>query len=200
MSEQTIVISTESPAAQMDQTKLSASSPPVPEPSESPVTFPSERVLPMAYPFRDPEWDKAENAYHSLAVAEINATARSYNLMAPKMAQKPYYALHRELNRCYAEVAPTLADEILTRSRKGPIRVAVSMHKEGSLMDKFQGTGHVARVRDESTEKGYGFKQFWRDLFAKGAPGKAKHSWAIARENRRNARAKGPSRLAACAR
>jgi hypothetical protein len=31
-------------------------------------------------------------------------------------------------------------------------------------MEKF-GTGHVAKVRDEEVEKGYGFKEFWRDLF-----------------------------------
>ena len=121
----------------------------------------------MAYPFRDPAWERAELSYHTLAIREINDTARSYNLMAPKIAQKPYYNLQRELNRCFAEVAPTLADEILARSRKGPVRVQVSMHKEGSLLEKFQGGGHVAKVRDEPGERGYGFKEFWRDLFGK---------------------------------
>jgi hypothetical protein len=32
-------------------------------------------------------------------------------------------------------------------------------------MEKF-GTGHV-KVRDEDVKKGYGFKEFWRDLFRK---------------------------------
>ena len=121
----------------------------------------------MAFPFRDPDWERTENSYQKLAVEEINALARSYNLMAPKMAQKPYYNLARELKRCYADVAPTLPDEILNRSRKGPVRVQVSMHKEGTLMDKFQGTGHVAKVRDEPEHRGYGFKEFWKDLFSK---------------------------------
>lgn len=124
-----------------------------------------ERVLPMAYPFRDENWERAENSYQKLAIDEINATARSYNLMAPKMAQKPYYNLERELRRCYAEVAPTLPDEILNRSRKGPVRVQVSMHKEGSVMERFQGNGHVGKIRDEPQTRGYGFKEFWRDLF-----------------------------------
>lgn len=135
--------------------------------SSSPRPSAPERVLPMAYPFRDSAWEKAEHSYHTLAINEINALARSYNLMAPKIAQKPYYSLQRELNRCYADVGPQLPDEVLNRSRKGPVRVQVSMHKEGSLMDKFQGTGHVAKVRDEPGERGYGFKEFWRDLFGK---------------------------------
>lgn len=148
-----------------------------PESSAEPdVSSPQERVspsnpyqgiVPMAYPFRDPDWESAEKGYHTLAIQEINALARSYNLMAPKIAQKPYYTLSRELNRCYADIAPTLADEILNRSRKGPVRVQVAMHKEGGIMEKFQGTGHVAKVRDEPGERGYGFKEFWRDLFAK---------------------------------
>ncbi|KAJ9651358.1 hypothetical protein H2198_009360 [Neophaeococcomyces mojaviensis] len=126
-----------------------------------------EPILPMAYPFRDPDWERTELAYHTLAISEINALARSYNLMAPKIAQKPYYTLSRELNRCYADVAPALADAIRNRSVKGRVRVEVSMHKEGSILEKFQGTGHVARVRDEPEHRGYGFKEFWRDLFRK---------------------------------
>lgn len=133
-----------------------------------PATRPStERVAPMAYPFRDPDWERSESAYHTLAIKDINETARSYNLMAPKIAQKPYYTLSRELTRCYADVAPQLADEILQRARKGPVRISVAMHKEGGIMEKFQGTGHIAKVRDEPGERGYGFKQFWRDLFSK---------------------------------
>lgn len=128
----------------------------------------------MAYPFRDPAWETLESAYHKLAIDEINATCRSYNLMAPKIAQKPYYTLARELKKCYAEVAPTLADEILNRSRKGPVKIQIAMHKSGSVMEKFQGTGHVAKVRDEPEARGYGFKEFWKDLFTKEEEGKGK--------------------------
>lgn len=157
------------PSAGVDNSRLDPGTDPTSVPSSSvpPPAAPSERVLPMAFPFRDPDWERTENSYQKLAVEEINALARSYNLMAPKMAQKPYYNLARELKRCYADVAPTLPDEILNRSRKGPVRVQVSMHKEGTLMDKFQGTGHVAKVRDEPEHRGYGFKEFWKDLFSK---------------------------------
>lgn len=150
------------------------------EHEESPSATPNpslpERVLPMPYPFRDEAWEKAEHSYQSLVINELNALARSYNLMAPKIAQKPYYNLARELKRCYAEVAPTLADEILNRSIKGPVRVQVAMHKEGSIMNKFQGTGHIATVRDEPENRGYGFKQFWKDLFSKDADGKKREA------------------------
>lgn len=129
-------------------------------------------VLPTPYPFRDPQWEATESPYHKLAIDELNALTRSYNLMAPKIAQKPYYTLQRELNRCYSDVAPLLADEILERSRKPKVRVEIIGHREGGVMSKFDNGGHVARVRDEDKKKGYGFKEFWRDLFSKQEEGK----------------------------
>jgi hypothetical protein len=121
-------------------------------------------ILPMAYPFRDPQWEKTENAYHTLAIDELNNLTRSYNLMAPKIAQKPYYTLSRELARCFSDVAPILGDEIAQRARAPTVKVEIIGHREGGIMEKF-GTGHVAKVRDEDVKKGYGFKEFWRDLF-----------------------------------
>jgi hypothetical protein len=121
-------------------------------------------TLPMAYPFRDSQWEKAENAYHTLAINELNSLTRSYNLMAPKIAQKPYYTLSRELERCFADVAPHLADEIAQRARAPRVKMEIIGHREGGIMEKF-GPGHVAKVRDEDVKKGYGFKEFWRDLF-----------------------------------
>lgn len=145
-----------------------AESQPITQDTQAPATAPSQSsVLPMAYPFRDPNWERIELAYQTLAVQEMNNLTRSYNLMAPKMAQKPYYTLQRELNRCYAEVAPTIADEILERSRKPKVKIEVVGHREGGIMEKFQGNGHVAKVRDEDEKKGYGFKEFWKDLFRK---------------------------------
>ncbi|KAK5326047.1 hypothetical protein LTR70_002312 [Exophiala xenobiotica] len=185
IAEDSIVISTTTTGSAQDaiETSTTTADPAVANPDQqtdhqaTPATAPSprsstERVVPMAYLFRDPDWERTESAYHSLAVTEINALARSYNLMAPKLAQKPYYNLSRELTRCYADVAPQLPDEILQRARKGPVRVSVAMHKEGGIMEKFQGTGHIAKVRDEPGERGYGFKQFWRDLFGKDEAGK----------------------------
>ncbi|OQV02779.1 hypothetical protein CLAIMM_07921 [Cladophialophora immunda] len=124
----------------------------------------------MPHPFRDATWEKAELAYHTLAVANLNALTRSYNLMAPKIAQKPYFTLERELRRCFADVAPQLADAIRERSTRPPvakIRV-VRPQREGGVLERLGGdewTGHEGTIRDESGDKSYGFKQFWRDLF-----------------------------------
>ncbi|RMZ79960.1 hypothetical protein DV738_g3025, partial [Chaetothyriales sp. CBS 135597] len=105
----------------------------------------------------------AENAYQTLAISELNALTRSYNLMAPKIAQKPYYSLDRELKRCFADVAHSLPDEILERSRKPVVKISVIGHKEGGVMEKFGAgdwKGHQAeRIRDEGDEKQYSFKQ-----------------------------------------
>ncbi len=122
-------------------------------------------VLPMAYPFRDAAWEKTESAYHTLAVTDLNNLTRSYNLMAPKIAQKPYYSLPRELARCFADVAPQISDEISHRANAPKVKMEIIGHREGGIMEKF-GTGHVAKVRDEDIKKkGYGIKEFWRDLF-----------------------------------
>ena len=137
-----------------------------------PATAPPAPVRPAAYPFRDPAWQKAELAYHTLAVQNLNSMTRSYNLMAPKIAQKPYYTLERELNRCFADVAPLLADEILERSRKPTAKIAVMPHREGGVLEKFgQGIGaeryrgHEKRIKDEIEGKEYGFRQLFKDLF-----------------------------------
>ncbi|RVX76121.1 hypothetical protein B0A52_00478 [Exophiala mesophila] len=155
---------------------LSPSSPP----SQSPA---SPRVLPMPYPFRDPHWEKTELKYHTLAIQELNSLTRSYNLMAPKIAQKPYYTLARELKRCFADIAPSLPDEILQRSRKPVVKIAVMPHQEGGVLERFGSTvgakewkGHEGVIREEDGTKGYGFKEFWRDLFGNGKAGKRREN------------------------
>lgn len=126
----------------------------------------------MANPFRDPQWEKTELGYHTLAINELNSLTRSYNLMAPKIAQKPYYTLARELRRCFADIAPSLPDEILQRSRKPVVKIAVMPHEEGGVLERFgssvgvkEWTGHHGVIREEDGNKGYGFKEFWKDLF-----------------------------------
>ena len=140
-------------------------------PDEPIEKSPGASVLPMPHPYRDPVWEKTENAYQTLAISELNSFTRSYNLMAPKIAQKPYYNLERELKRCFADVAQSLPDEILERSRKPVVRINVVGHREGGVMEKFGASdwrGHQAeRIRDEGEDKQYSFKQFWRDLFRK---------------------------------
>jgi len=157
-------------AAVQDPTKVSGTQQGPRQPS-MPTGPPSGNgIIPMAYPFRDEAWETAESAYLNLAVNELNSLTRSYNLMAPKIAQKPYYTLERELNRCYADVAPTLADEILERSRKPRVKVPVVGHKEGGIMERFGAEkyhGHVGTIRDEAGAKGYGLKEFLRDMFRK---------------------------------
>ncbi|KIW16404.1 hypothetical protein PV08_06456 [Exophiala spinifera] len=158
------------------------SAPPMPSSTSSPPRPPQQLqprpVRPAAHVFRDPAWEKAELAYHTLAVQELNALTRSYNLMAPKIAQKPYYTLDRELKRCFADVAPTLADEILERSRKPFVKINVMPHQEGGVLERFGAGekyhGHHGRIRDEGHGKEYGFRQFWRDLFGGGGNSKEK--------------------------
>lgn len=145
------------------QIPVSTASDPILEPS---ANEPEQLPIPNLAPFRDPDWLRLESAYHTLALQSLNNLARSYNLMAPRMAQKPYYNLDRELNSMYAEVAPLLAQEIENRARAPPERVLRDRvgHKAGGVMEKF-GAGERVPVWDERSEKAYGFKEFWKDLW-----------------------------------
>lgn len=122
---------------------------------------------PNIQPFRDPSWETTENSYHQTAISDLNAQTRTYNLMAPDLAKKPYFSLDRELRSCYADVAPLLAHEIRERALGRASDLATS-GKGGGVWDRFGGSGHVARVRDEDGKRRYGLRQFWRDLFGGG--------------------------------
>lgn len=158
------------PSAQADETPtdlktsqtVSAASP-VNEPL-SPSPPPSlDQDLPP--PFRDPDWEKTELGYHTLALTSLNNLTRSYNLMAPELARKPYFSLERELKSCYADMAPILAEEIRQRARAPPERKNAfeDRHRAGSVLDRF-GQGEKVRIW-ESRRPQYGFKEFWRDLW-----------------------------------
>ncbi|KAJ5183345.1 hypothetical protein N7492_000961 [Penicillium capsulatum] len=122
--------------------------------------------LPHLPPLRDPQHLSIERAYHELAVKQINALARSYNLQAPRSAQKPYVNLERELKACYSEVAPQLADEIRRRATERARGPTMTAGPSSSMLGSF-GAGQSAKVYEEDKTKGYGFKEFWRDLFSK---------------------------------
>ena len=119
---------------------------------------------PLPAPFRDPDWLKTEQAYMDLSVANLNALTRSYNLMAPELAKKPYFSLERELASCYSDVAPQLADTIRDRATKSSKTVMQTLEgRQGSgVMDRLGGPS--AKVY-ESKAPHYGLREMWRDLF-----------------------------------
>ena len=139
-------------------------------PSLSSSSSASASAPPLSIPlgvFRDPDWEKAERAYHTLAISELNSKTRSYNLQAPELAKKPYFSLDRELRSCFADVAPQLPGEILERARRPEkIRVEVIGHHPGGVLSKFG--GKKVAVYDERKPQ-YGFKEFWRDLWGQRA-------------------------------
>ncbi len=120
---------------------------------------------PLPAPFRDPAWLKTEQAYMDLSIKNLNALTRSYNLMAPELAKKPYFSLERELNGCYADVAPQLADTIRERAvtPSGKTAPQALEGRQGSVFDRFG--GHRAKVHDSKAPH-YGFREMWRDLFS----------------------------------
>jgi hypothetical protein len=135
-----------------------------------PVNVPTSSVPPAPFPFRDPDWERIEAGYHAVAIADLNSKARSYNLQAPELAKRPYFNLQRELNSCFADVAPQLAQAILDRARAPPKKVeglGTSMGEKSILGNL---VGGPVRIRDERTTKQYGFRQFWKDLWTAEKP------------------------------
>lgn len=120
---------------------------------------------PTVPPFRDLKWEETERSYHELAIKNLNSITRSYNLMAPDLAKKPYYALDRELRSCFADVAPEVAHAIRERALAPKVKgIEVIGHTPGGVLEKFS-MDKASQVYDERKPQ-YGFKEFWRDLFA----------------------------------
>lgn len=141
------------------QATLEAATPPSP-PSSTPTT-----ISPTPHPFRDPTWESTENAYHTLTINHLNSLTRSYNLQAPDLAKKPYFNLARELNACYADVAPQLASAIRERAATPRRSEDVLGFRPAGVVERF--AGEAARVKDERRERQYGFREFWRDVWGR---------------------------------
>ncbi|KAJ5403492.1 hypothetical protein N7509_003363 [Penicillium cosmopolitanum] len=124
------------------------------------------KSIPHLPPLRDPTYFNNERSYHELAVKQINAITRSYNLQAPRSAQKGYINLNRELIACFNEVAPQLAEEIRRRATERA-RSPITMGGSSSSMVGSLGTGQTAQIYEEDGGKAYGMKEMWRDLFSK---------------------------------
>lgn len=125
----------------------------------------SEPEVSLTRPFRDPAWEATERGYMELAINNLNAITRSYNLMAPELAKKPYFNLQRELNNCFADVAPLLASEIQERASRPPPKNNTFSEVKSTVLDRFSGEQR-AKIYERKMEP-YGFREMWRDLFAK---------------------------------
>lgn len=118
-------------------------------------------------PFRDHDWEKAEEKYMVLAIERLNGLTRSYNLMAPDLAKKPYFSLARELAVCYATVAPLLAKEIKDRATRAPPSRLVGRRESVNgevVRDQIVGN-EDAKIHVEGKEKAFGLKEWWRDVW-----------------------------------
>ncbi|KAM5456635.1 hypothetical protein MaudCBS49596_000876 [Microsporum audouinii] len=116
---------------------------------------------------RDPQYMATEREYHELKIKQLNETIRSYNLQSPQVAQRAYLNLQRELDSCYADTALRLPEEIKQRATAGQRSPGTSGSHQTGLggLSPSPGLNHEARIYDEDSSKGYGFKQMWRDLW-----------------------------------
>lgn len=147
-------------------TKATSSEEPQPS-TTKPDSSIDEGPLPELPCLRDPEHFAIEREYHQLKIKKLNEIVRSYNLQAPQVSQRPYLDLQRELESCYADVAPTLPKELQIRATQKTYNPGRTAEAASSVLQSTLGLEHKARVYDEDTSKGYGFKQLWQDLWGK---------------------------------
>ncbi|UKZ46826.1 hypothetical protein TrVGV298_001037 [Trichoderma virens] len=123
-------------------------------------------IVPVSRPFRDPDWERAEHAYLKLSIDQLNSITRSYNLMAPELAKKPYYNLQRELDACFADVAPLISKEIKDRATRPRVTSKLTSKPAGDgIMSSFV-TKDTVKIYDTRAEP-YGFKEWWNDVWKK---------------------------------
>lgn len=191
-----VMLQRSSPAEASSADSSQSSSPPSPSSSSPSSTKPDEPDQTIQQPFRDPAWEAAELAYHRLAIANLNNLTRSYNLMAPELAKKPYFSLERELRGCFADVAPQVAAEIRARAAASTNGPAPRSFMSGSLFFSSSGKkkaaaadaglfggegfslgvgggGGGARLH-EPREKMYGLREWWRDLWKRDEVGRTR--------------------------
>ena len=123
--------------------------------------------LPELPCLRDPQHFEIEREYHELKIKKLNELVRSYNLQAPQVAQRPLLDLQRELESCFADVAPTLPEAIQNKATQKAHNVGQTTESMASSLQSTLGLNQKVRVYDEDRSKHYGFKQFWRDLWGK---------------------------------
>lgn len=136
------------------------------ETASPPTTEEKDTQLPHLEPLRDPHYLAIERPYHELTIKTLNDATRTYNLQAPPVSRKLYLNLDRELSACYAEVAPSLAEEIKRRALE-KARGPVSSGPQAAGILESLGTTQTARVYDEDVSKGYGVKDLLRDWFSR---------------------------------
>ncbi|KAI1106430.1 hypothetical protein F4804DRAFT_330417 [Jackrogersella minutella] len=145
-----------------EQPSSDANPEPAPETADSGATT---RDAPLPPLFRDPDWIKTEQSYMDLSISHLNTLTRSYNLMAPELAKKPYFTLERELNNCYVDVASQLADAIKERASRPPKPLMDGFgHTPKRILDRFGKADRAAKIYDSKTPH-YGFKEMWRDFW-----------------------------------
>lgn len=118
-------------------------------------------------PFRDAAWEQTESAYMKLSIEKLNIMTRSYNLMAPEVARKPYFSLQRELAACFADVAPLLASEIKERATgraTSPRAEPAAARQSRGLMERL-GVRDAVQVHLEAAGKAYGLRELWADIW-----------------------------------
>lgn len=142
---------------------------PTSQPTEASKPAAAESVHVFTRPFRDPDWEAAERSYMEVAITNLNNITRSYNLMAPELAKKPYFNLERELNNAFADVAPQLAREIHDRANRPARNTLGTPERPKGFVERYvnEGKGKVRVYENRAPH--YGFKEMWRDLFGSKA-------------------------------
>lgn len=119
-------------------------------------------------PFRDNNWEAAEKPYIELTIKSMNDMIRNYNLIAPQPSRKGSLNTKRELDACYAQSAPLIGAEMLRRAMQPKATYQVRSSTAATIPFLKSLDQNLAKIYDENIEaKGYGMREFWKDLWGK---------------------------------
>ncbi|KAG6831979.1 hypothetical protein H0H87_003123 [Tephrocybe sp. NHM501043] len=101
--------------------------------------------------FRDAEWERREQAYHQVALDELNALVRRHNGVAPYAVRRPYYFLSVELEKLFEESVEAVSSELKERMLVKDTYDTVKASAEGPLSSGVGAPGGhfpIWRLRD----------------------------------------------------
>lgn len=119
---------------------------------------------------RDANWEKRELPFIQAQVKDLNSKARGYNVIAPFNSRRGYLRIEDELETCFREATPLVAQMLLDRANAPKLRETEGwkrQYEHTSILAHVFGKSKMKSEFYERTDGGYGFGEWFRDTFRK---------------------------------
>ena len=117
---------------------------------------------------RDANWEKRELPFIKTQVEDLNKMARGYNVIAPFNSRRGYLNVKTELETCYREATPLVAQALIDRANAPKLKDSKAYklrYQHTPLLDHVFGKAKLKSQFYENNDGGYGFSEWFRDTF-----------------------------------